>query len=170
VCSTIGCALNGDWCFFGCWLTHLCPRVFFFFFFFIFFFFFLLNLFSRMAKLYCFWVFVFRKIKIIWYLKFWHIAKNDRRMLKKFNFQRLEPNLAKWSYGWAPRHLHHKIERQKIVVHYWGVQWWACLPDWDIGLLGHSEPAPTSTPSRMDDMWSGNSFLSGSSSLANHGG
>jgi len=36
--------------------------------------------------------------------------------------------------------------------------------------LGHSEPAPTSAPSRMDDMWSGNSFLLGSSSLANHGG
>jgi hypothetical protein len=36
---------------------------------------------------------------------------------------------------------------------------------------GHSEPAPTSAPSRMDDMRSGNSFfLLGSSSLANHGG
>ncbi len=28
----------------------------------------------------------------------------------------------------------------------------------------------TSAPSRMDDMWSGNSFLLGSSSRANHGG
>jgi hypothetical protein len=35
---------------------------------------------------------------------------------------------------------------------------------------GHSEPAPTSSPSRMDDMWSGNSFLLGSSALSNHGG
>jgi hypothetical protein len=35
---------------------------------------------------------------------------------------------------------------------------------------GHSEPAPASALSRMDDMWSGNSFLLGSSSLANHGG
>jgi hypothetical protein len=34
----------------------------------------------------------------------------------------------------------------------------------------HSEPAPTNTPSRMDEMWAGNSFLLGSSSLANHGG
>jgi hypothetical protein len=37
-------------------------------------------------------------------------------------------------------------------------------------LVGHSEPAPTSAPSRMDDMWSGNSFLLGSCSLSNHGG
>jgi hypothetical protein len=35
---------------------------------------------------------------------------------------------------------------------------------------GHSEPAPTSAPWRMDGKWSGNSFLLGSSSLANHGG
>jgi hypothetical protein len=40
----------------------------------------------------------------------------------------------------------------------------------EVSSLGHSEPAPTSAPSRMDDMWSGNSFLLGSSSLANHGG
>jgi hypothetical protein len=31
------------------------------------------------------------------------------------------------------------------------------------------EAAPTSTPQRMDDKWSGNSLLLGSSSLANHG-
>jgi hypothetical protein len=31
----------------------------------------------------------------------------------------------------------------------------------------HSEPAPTR---RMNGKWSGNSFLLGSSSLANHGG
>jgi hypothetical protein len=38
-------------------------------------------------------------------------------------------------------------------------------------LLGHSEPAPTTTaPWRMDGKWSGNNFLLGSSSLANHGG
>jgi hypothetical protein len=37
-------------------------------------------------------------------------------------------------------------------------------------LNGRSEPAPTSALSRMDDIWSGNSFLLGSSSLANHGG
>jgi hypothetical protein len=37
-------------------------------------------------------------------------------------------------------------------------------------LLGHGEPAPTSTPWKMDDKWSGDSFLLGSSSLANHGG
>jgi hypothetical protein len=35
---------------------------------------------------------------------------------------------------------------------------------------GHSEPVPTSAPWRMDGKWSGNSFLLGSSSLANHGG
>jgi hypothetical protein len=35
---------------------------------------------------------------------------------------------------------------------------------------GHSEPAPTSAPWRMDGKWSGNSFLLGSSSLANDGG
>jgi hypothetical protein len=35
--------------------------------------------------------------------------------------------------------------------------------------IGHSEPAPTSTPSRMDGKWSGNSFLLGSSCLGNHG-
>jgi hypothetical protein len=40
----------------------------------------------------------------------------------------------------------------------------------EVSSLGHSEPAPTSAPSRMDDMWSGNSFLLGSSSLANHDG
>jgi hypothetical protein len=34
----------------------------------------------------------------------------------------------------------------------------------------HSEPVPTSAPWRMDGKWSGNSFLLGSSSLANHGG
>ncbi len=38
------------------------------------------------------------------------------------------------------------------------------------GILGQSEPAPTSTPWRMNDKWSGNNFLLGSSSLANHGG
>jgi hypothetical protein len=32
------------------------------------------------------------------------------------------------------------------------------------------EAAPTSTPQRMDDKWSGNNLLLGSSSLANHGG
>jgi hypothetical protein len=37
-------------------------------------------------------------------------------------------------------------------------------------MAGHSEPAPTSTPWRMDGKWSGNSFLLGSSYLANHGG
>jgi hypothetical protein len=35
---------------------------------------------------------------------------------------------------------------------------------------GHSAPAPTSALRRMDGKWSGNSFLLGSSSLANHGG
>jgi hypothetical protein len=35
---------------------------------------------------------------------------------------------------------------------------------------GYSEPAPTSEPWRMDDKWSGDSFLLGSSSLANYGG
>jgi hypothetical protein len=36
--------------------------------------------------------------------------------------------------------------------------------------IGHSEPAPTSAPWRMDDKWWGNSFLSSSSSLANSEG
>ncbi len=36
--------------------------------------------------------------------------------------------------------------------------------------LGHSELAPTSAPWRMNGKWWGNSFLLGSSSLANHGG
>jgi hypothetical protein len=35
---------------------------------------------------------------------------------------------------------------------------------------GPNEPAPTNAPWRMDGKWSGNSFLLGSSSLANHGG
>jgi hypothetical protein len=35
---------------------------------------------------------------------------------------------------------------------------------------GHGQPAPTSAPSRMDDMCSGNSLLLGCSSRANHGG
>jgi hypothetical protein len=39
-----------------------------------------------------------------------------------------------------------------------------------IVVISHSESAPTSTASRMDGKWSGNSFLLGSSSLANHGG
>jgi hypothetical protein len=39
----------------------------------------------------------------------------------------------------------------------------------DITSKGRSEPAPTSAPWRMDGEWSGNSFLFGSSSLANHG-
>jgi hypothetical protein len=34
---------------------------------------------------------------------------------------------------------------------------------------GHSESAPTSAPWRMNGKWSGNNFLLGSSSLANHG-
>jgi hypothetical protein len=34
----------------------------------------------------------------------------------------------------------------------------------------HSEPAPTCALWRMNDKWSGNSFLLGFSSLANHGG
>jgi hypothetical protein len=38
------------------------------------------------------------------------------------------------------------------------------------GSMGHNEPAPTSAPWRMDGKWSGNSFLLGFSSLANHGG
>jgi hypothetical protein len=38
--------------------------------------------------------------------------------------------------------------------------------DWQ----GHSEPAPTSAPWKMNGQLSGNSFLLGSSSLANHGG
>jgi hypothetical protein len=37
-----------------------------------------------------------------------------------------------------------------------------------LGIWGDSEPAPTSAPWRMDGKWSGNSFLLGSSSLANH--
>jgi hypothetical protein len=36
--------------------------------------------------------------------------------------------------------------------------------------VGHSEPAPTSAPSRMNGKRSGNSFLLAFSSLANHGG
>jgi hypothetical protein len=35
---------------------------------------------------------------------------------------------------------------------------------------GQNEPAPTGAPGRMDGKWSGNSFLLGASSLANHGG
>jgi hypothetical protein len=35
---------------------------------------------------------------------------------------------------------------------------------------GHSEPAATSAPWRMNGKWSGNSFLLGFSSLANHDG
>jgi hypothetical protein len=34
---------------------------------------------------------------------------------------------------------------------------------------GHSQPSPTSAPRKMNDKWSGNSFLLSSSSLANHG-
>jgi hypothetical protein len=37
---------------------------------------------------------------------------------------------------------------------------------WEVGQI---EPAPTSAPSRMDDMWPVKSFLLGSSSLAKHG-
>jgi hypothetical protein len=37
-------------------------------------------------------------------------------------------------------------------------------------IKGHSEPAHTSAPWRMNGKWSGNNFLLGSSSLANHGG
>jgi hypothetical protein len=44
--------------------------------------------------------------------------------------------------------------------------WWK----WVTRKGGHSEPAPTSAPWRMNDKWSGNSFLLSSSSLANHGG
>jgi hypothetical protein len=33
----------------------------------------------------------------------------------------------------------------------------------------HNEPAPTSTPWRMNGEWWGNNFLLGPSSLANHG-
>jgi hypothetical protein len=37
--------------------------------------------------------------------------------------------------------------------------------------IGHSEPAPTSAPRRMNHgKWSGNSFLLAFSSQANHGG
>ncbi len=36
--------------------------------------------------------------------------------------------------------------------------------------LGHTEPAPTIAPWRMNDKWSGNSSLLGFSSLGNHGG
>jgi hypothetical protein len=48
-----------------------------------------------------------------------------------------------------------------------------CIPQ--AGILqvpakGHSEPAPTSAPLRMNGKWSGNSFLLAFSSLANHGG
>jgi hypothetical protein len=39
-----------------------------------------------------------------------------------------------------------------------------------MGPVGHSERAPSSAPWRMDDKWSGNSFLLGSSSVGNHGG
>jgi len=35
---------------------------------------------------------------------------------------------------------------------------------------GNSEPAPTTASRRMDGKWSGNNFLLGSSSLANHHG
>jgi hypothetical protein len=35
-------------------------------------------------------------------------------------------------------------------------------------IYGLFEPAPTSAPFRMNDKWSGNSFLAGSSSLANN--
>jgi hypothetical protein len=35
---------------------------------------------------------------------------------------------------------------------------------------GKGEPAPTRAPWRMNDKWSGSSFLFGSSSLVNHGG
>jgi len=35
---------------------------------------------------------------------------------------------------------------------------------------GHSEPAPTSAPWKMNGKWSGNNFLLGSSSLANYRG
>jgi hypothetical protein len=48
-----------------------------------------------------------------------------------------------------------------------------CIPQ--AGILqvpakGHSEPAPTSAPWRMNGKWSGDSFLLAFSSLANHGG
>ncbi len=43
-----------------------------------------------------------------------------------------------------------------------------CLAN--VQLKGHSEPAPTSAPRRMNDKWSGNNFRLGSSSLTNHGG
>jgi hypothetical protein len=38
-----------------------------------------------------------------------------------------------------------------------------------IGVYGHSEQAPTTAPWRMNGKRSGNSFLLGSSPLANHG-
>ncbi len=41
---------------------------------------------------------------------------------------------------------------------------------WVQNICGHSEPAPTRAPWRMNGKWSGNNFLLDSSSLVNHGG
>jgi hypothetical protein len=64
-------------------------------------------------------------------------------------------------------------KRQGQLVKVFGWMYWRqpspLLPAC-VGIKDHSEPAPTSAPQRMNGKWSGNSFLSGSGSLANHDG
>ncbi len=68
-----------------------------------------------------------------------------------------------------------------VLIHCWTTreggrvnQQWTPLPIPSpfIGHLleGHDEPAPTRAPWRMNEKWSGNSFLLGPSSLHNHDG
>jgi hypothetical protein len=69
--------------------------------------------------------------------------------------------------GWTQCFFFGKLLHWKYVITFWLSP--KFINPWLL-LGGHSETAPTSAPSRMDDMWSGNSFLLGSSSLSNHGG
>jgi hypothetical protein len=45
-----------------------------------------------------------------------------------------------------------KLKDKKLLCIIEGFNDGHALPYWEIGLLGHSEPAPTSAPSRMDDI------------------
>jgi hypothetical protein len=61
---------------------------------------------------------------------------------------------------------------QVDLITLWGKIWkkWPHFSTRCLVLGQVSEPAPISPPWRMDDKWSKNSFLLGSSSLATHGG
>jgi hypothetical protein len=67
----------------------------------------------------------------------------------------------------TPSTMHNELVRAGRVLTGWTFLA-LCLAN--VQLKGHSEPAPTSAPRRMNDKWSGNNFRLGSSSLTNHGG